>query len=130
MVRIFLSNRKNSYRIVENEENTIIVTEKQLNDMQLNDADATEAISEECKALTIEETILGTHAHILNDEIISTLERKFETFSESIESRLLNIEDQIIDARDSHIEKIGDDNSDNSDNTYWKIAFLNWNVKS
>ena len=47
MVRIFLSNRKNSYRIVENEENTIIVTEKQLNDMQLNDADATEAISEE-----------------------------------------------------------------------------------
>ena len=112
MVRIFLSNRKNSYRIVENEENTIIVTEKQLNDTQLNDADATEAISEEGNALTIEETILVTHAHILNDEIISTLERKFETFSESIESRLLNIEDQIIDARDSHIKKIGDDNSE------------------
>ena len=112
MVRIFLSNRKNSYRIVENEENTIIVTEKQLNDTQLNDADATEAISEEGNALTIEETILVTHAHILNDETISTLERKFETFSESIESRLLNIEDQIIDARDSHIKKIGDDNSE------------------
>ena len=51
---------------------------------------------------------------MLNDEIISTLEKKFETFSESIESRLLNIEEQIIGARDSRIEKIGDDNSDNA----------------
>ena len=51
---------------------------------------------------------------MLNDEIISTLEKKFETFSESIGSRLLNIEEQIIGARDSRIEKIGDDNSDNA----------------
>ena len=51
---------------------------------------------------------------MLNDEIISTLEKKFEAFSESIESRLLNIEEQIIGARDSHIEKIGDDNPDNA----------------
>ena len=51
---------------------------------------------------------------MLNDEIISTLGKKFETFSESIESRLLNIEEQIIGARDSCIEKIGDDNSDNA----------------
>ena len=44
----------------------------------------------------------------------SALERKFETFSESIESRLLNIEKQIIGARDGHIQKIGDDNSNNT----------------
>ena len=82
----------------------MIVPETQLNDTQLNDADTAEAISEVRNALT----------HMLNDEIISTLEKKFETFSESIESRLLNIEEQIIDARDSRIEKIGDDNSDNA----------------
>ena len=80
----------------------------QLNDTQLNDADTTEAISEERNALTIEETVVGTSAHMLNDEIISTLEKKFETFSESMESSLLNIEEQIIGARNSHIEKIGD----------------------
>ena len=80
----------------------------------MNGKDATDAISEEGNALTIEETVIGTPAHILNDEITSALERKFETFSESIESRLLNIEEQIIGARNSHIEKIGDDNSDNA----------------
>ena len=104
VVRIVLFNEKNFYRIVENGENTMIVPETQLNDTQLNDADTTEAISEERNALT----------HMLNDEIISTLEKKFETFSESIERRLLNIEEQIIGARDSRIEKIGDDNSDNA----------------
>ena len=104
VVRIVLLNGKNSYRIVQNGENTMIVPETQLNDTQLNDADTTEAISEERNALT----------HMLNDEIISTLEKKFETFSESIERRLLNIEEQIIGARDSRIEKIGDDNSDNA----------------
>ena len=114
MVRIVLFNRKNSYRIVENGENTIVVPETQLNDTQMNGKDATDAISEEGNALTIEETVIGTPAHILNDEITSALERKFETFSESIESRLLNIEEQIIGARNSHIEKIGDDNSDNA----------------
>ena len=98
VVRIILFNRKNSYRIVENRENTIIVPETQLNDTQLNDADTTEAISEERNTLTIEETGVGTPAHMLNDEIISTLEKKFETFSESIESRLLNIKEQIIGA--------------------------------
>ena len=98
VVRIILFNRKNSYRIVENRENTIIVPETQLNDTQLNDADTTEAISEERNTLTIEETVVGTPAHMLNDEIISTLEKKFETFSESIESRLLNIKEQIIGA--------------------------------
>ena len=92
----------------------MIVTETQLNDTQLNDADTTEAISEERNALTIEETVVGTPVHMLNDEIIFTLEKTFETFSESIESRLLNIEEQIIDARDRHIEKRGDDNSDNA----------------
>ena len=51
---------------------------------------------------------------MLNDEIISTLEKKFETFSESIESRLLNIQKQIIGARHSRIEETGDDNSDNA----------------
>ena len=51
---------------------------------------------------------------MLNDEIISTLEKKFETFSESIERRLLNIEEQIIGARDSHWEN----RYDNSDNTF------------
>ena len=86
----------------------MIVPETQLNDTQLNDADTTEAISEERNALTIEETVVGTPAHMLNDEIISTLEKKFETFSESMESSLLNIEEQIIGARNSHIEKIGD----------------------
>ena len=80
----------------------------QPNDTQLNDADTTEAISEERNALTIEETVVGTPSHMLNDEIISTLEKKFETFSESMESSLLNIEEQIIGARNSHIEKIGD----------------------
>ena len=114
MVKIALFNGKNSYRIVENGENTIIVPETQLNDTQLNGTDATEAISEEGNALSIEETVVCTPAHILNDEITSALERKFETFSESIESRLLNIEEQIIGARDSHIEKLGDDNSDNA----------------
>ena len=104
VVRIVLLNGKNSYRIVQNGENTMIVPETQLNDTQLNDADTAEAISEVRNALT----------HMLNDEIISTLEKKFETFSESIESRLLNIEEQIIGARDSRIEKIGDDNSDNA----------------
>ena len=114
MVRIVLFNGKNSYRIVENGENTIIVPETQLNNTQLNGTDATEAISEEGSALTIEEIVVGTPAHILNDEITSALERKFETFSELIESRLLKIEEQIIGARDSHIEKTGDDNSDNT----------------
>ena len=92
----------------------MIVPETQLNDTQLNNAATTEAISEERNELTIEETVVGTPAHMLNDEIISTLEKKFETFSESIESRLLNIEEQIIGARDSRIEKIGDDNSNNA----------------
>ena len=90
------------------------IQELQLNDTHLNDADTTETISEERNAFTIEETVVGTPAHMLNDEIISTLEKKFETFSESIERRLLNIEEQIIGARDSRIEKIGDDNSDNA----------------
>ena len=114
VVRIVLFNGKNSYRIVENGENTMIVPETQLNDTQLNDADTREDISEERNALTIEETIVGTPAHMLNDEIISTLEKKFEAFSESIESGLFNIEAQIIGARDSCIEKIDDDNSDNA----------------
>ena len=110
MVRTVLFNGKNSYRIVENGENTIIVPETQLNATQLNGRDATEAISEEGNALTIEETVVGTPAHILNDEITSALER----FSESVESRLLNIEEQTIGARDIHIEKLRDDNSDNA----------------
>ena len=110
VVRIVLFNEKNFYRIVENGENTMIVPETQLNDTQLNDADATEARN----ALAIEETVVGTPAHMLNDEIISTLEKKFEAFSESIESGLFNIEAQIIGARDSCIEKIDDDNSDNA----------------
>ena len=68
---------------------------------------------------------------MLNDEIISTLEKKFETFSESRKSRLLNIEEQIIGVRDSFIEKIGDDNSVNAFClNLLKMAFLNWNVKS
>ena len=100
MVKIVLFNGKNSYRIVENRQNTIIVPET-----QLNDTGATEAIPEEGNALTVEETIVGTSAHMLNDEITSTLERKFETFSELIEGRLLNIEEQITGARDSHIER-------------------------
>ena len=91
----------------------IIVPETQVNDTQLNDSDATEAI-EEGNASTIEETVVGTPAHTLNDEINSALEKKFETFSESIESRLLNIEEQIIGSRDSHIDEIGDLNSDNA----------------
>ena len=90
------------------------IQELQLNDTHLNDADTTETISEERNAFTIEETVVGTPAHMLIDEIISTLEKKFGTFSKSIESRLLNIEEQIIGARDSRIEKIGDDNSDNA----------------
>ena len=73
MIRIFLFDEKNSYRILKNGKNTIIVRETQLNDTQLNDTDAIEAISEEGNALTIEETVVGTPAHILNDEIISTL---------------------------------------------------------
>ena len=109
MVKIVLFKGKNSYRIVENRQNIIIVPET-----QLNDTDATEAIPEEGIALTVEETIVGTSAHMLNDEITSTLERKFETFLELIEGRLLNIEEQIIGARDSHIEKIDDVNSDNA----------------
>ena len=84
-----LFNGKNSYRIVENGENTIIVPETQQNDTQLNDTDATEAISDEGNGSAIEDTVVGTSANILNDEIISTLERKFETFPESIESRFL-----------------------------------------
>ena len=60
VLRIVLFNRKNSYRIVENGENTMIVVETQLNDTHLNDADTTEAISEERNALTIEETVVGT----------------------------------------------------------------------
>ena len=78
----------------ENGENTIIVPDAQLNDTQLNGTDATEAICEEGNALTIEKTVANTPAHILDDEISSALERKFEIFSESIESRLLNIEEQ------------------------------------
>ena len=89
----------------------MIVTETQLNDTQLN---ITEAISEERNALTTEETVVGTPVHMLNDEIIFTLEKKFETFSESIESRLLNIKKHIIGARDSRIEKKGDDNCDDA----------------
>ena len=90
------------------------IQELQLNDTHLNDADTTETISEERNAFTIEETVVGTPAHMLNGEIISTLEKKFGTFSKSIESRLLNIEEQIIGARDNRTEKIGDDNSDNA----------------
>ena len=72
MVRIFLFNGKNSYRILENGKNIMTVLETQLNDTQVNNADATEAISEERNALTIEEAVVGTLAHMLNDEIIST----------------------------------------------------------
>ena len=72
VIRIVSFDGKNSYKIVENGENTMIVPETQLNDTQLNDADATEARY----ALAIEETVVGTPAHMLNDEIISTLEKK------------------------------------------------------
>ena len=65
------------------------------------------------KCIAIEDTVIDFPANILNYEIISSLERKFETFSESIESKLLNIEEKIIGANDNHIEKIGDDNSGN-----------------
>ena len=54
VVRIVLFNGNNSYRIVENGENTMIVPETQLNDTQLNDVDTREAISQERNALTIE----------------------------------------------------------------------------
>ena len=54
MVEFVLLNGKNSFRIAENEENTIIVPETQLNDTKLNDRDATEDIPEEGNALTIE----------------------------------------------------------------------------
>ena len=57
----------------------IIVPETRVNDTQLNDSDATEAI-EEGNASTIEETVVGTPAYTLNDEITSALEKKFETF--------------------------------------------------
>ena len=50
MVRIALFYGKNSYRLVENRENTIIVSKTQLNDTQQNDADATEAFFEEGNA--------------------------------------------------------------------------------
>ena len=61
----------------------MILPETRLKDTQLNDADTTEAISEAKNALTIEETVVGTPTHMLNDEIISTLKKKnFETFSE------------------------------------------------
>ena len=43
-VRIDLFNRKNSYRIVENGENTMIVPESQMNDTQLKDVDTRQAI--------------------------------------------------------------------------------------
>ena len=61
MVRIVFFNGKNSYRIVENEENTVFVPET-----QLNDTDATEAVSEKGNALAIEETVC-TPAYILNN---------------------------------------------------------------
>ena len=41
MVRIVLFNGRNSYRIVENGENTIILPETQLRDTQLNGTDGT-----------------------------------------------------------------------------------------
>ena len=44
VVRIDLFNRKNSYRIVENGENTMIVPESQMNDTQLKDVDTRQAI--------------------------------------------------------------------------------------
>ena len=72
VIRTVLFDGKNSYKIVENGENTMIVPETQLNDTQLNDADATEARN----ALAIEETVVGTPTHMLNDEITSTLEKK------------------------------------------------------
>ena len=50
VVRIALFNWKNSYRIVENGENTMIVPETQLNDTHLNDVDTREAISQERNA--------------------------------------------------------------------------------
>ena len=50
MVRIALFYGKNSYRVVENKEKTIIVSKTQLNDTQQNDTDATEAIFEEGNA--------------------------------------------------------------------------------
>ena len=76
VARIVLFNGKNSYRIVKNGENTMIVPETRLKDTQLYDADTTEAISEARNALTIEETVVGTPTHMLNDEIISTLKKK------------------------------------------------------
>ena len=54
----------------------MILPETRLKDTQLNDADTTEAISEARNALTIEETVVGTPTHMLNDEIISTLKKK------------------------------------------------------
>ena len=83
MVRIvlfILGLGKNSYRIVENGENTTNVPGTQLNDTQLNDVEATETISEKGNALTIEETVVGTPTHILNGEMTSVLVRKFEIF--------------------------------------------------
>ena len=94
MVKIVLFfNGKNSCRIVENERG-------QHNYCNRNATEWHATQWHRCrrgyfwggKRIAIEDTVVGTPANILNDEIISTLEKNFETISESIESRFLNIE--------------------------------------
>ena len=75
MVEFVLLNGKNSFGIVENEENTIIVPETQLNDTKLNDRDATEDIPEEGNALTIEKHQYAEKGHKIMQNIEKNLVR-------------------------------------------------------
>ena len=99
-------NGKDSYGIVDNDGNTILVS-----DTQKNEAESIETISESDE-LNIEETLVDISTPISNSEIILAVERRLEEFSRSKENRLLSLEDQVIDARDWNVKKISNHTSD------------------
>ena len=91
-MKIVLFNGKDSYEIVDKDDNTTLVP-----DTQQNETESIETISESGN-LNIEETLVDTPTPISNSEMILVLERRLAERSRSIENRLLSIEDQIISA--------------------------------
>ena len=91
-MKIVLFNGKDSYEIVDKDDNTTLVP-----DTQQNETESIETISESGN-LNIEETLVDTPTPISNSEMILVLERRLAERSRSIENRLLSIEDQITSA--------------------------------
>ena len=99
MLNIVLFNGKDSYRIVDNVGNTILVP-----NTQQNEPESIEAIPELDES-NIEKTLVDTPI------LFQILERRLEEISRSIENKFLSIEHRVTSARDFNINKKGNNTS-------------------